>query len=200
MPTNYTILSRMSNSGSILRAKFLTEVHCWPAGVILECGIMPHPFAYLYAYNSRMNTTILSSLPGHGQLRRLTTLRSLAVAAQLLTLAAVREILELELDWPPMLLTIAALATVNLFTLLRLRSSKPVSNLELFAQLCVDVLALSILLYYGGGSTNPFVSLYLLPLVIAAATLPGRYTWGITKQSPTSSRWSILLLSSLCNT
>jgi len=140
---------------------------------------MPHPTAHLCAYNNHMNSTILSSLPGHGQLRRLAALRSLAVAAQLLTLAAAREILELELDWPPMLLTIAALAAVNLFTLLRLRSSKPVSNLELFAQLCVDVLALSALLYYGGGSTNPFVSLYLLPLVIAAATLPGRYTWGM---------------------
>ncbi|NOU00515.1 MAG: HAMP domain-containing histidine kinase, partial [Gallionella sp.] len=33
--------------------------------------------------------------------------------------------------------------------------------------------------YYGGGSTNPFVSLYVLPLVIAAATLPSRYTWGM---------------------
>jgi len=126
-----------------------------------------------------MDSTVLSSLPGHSQLRRLAALRSLAVAAQLLTLAAVRKILELELDWQPMLLTIAALAVVNFFTLLRLRSSKPVSNPELFAQLCVDVLALSILLYYGGGSTNPFVSLYLLPLVIAAATLPGRYTWGM---------------------
>jgi hypothetical protein len=52
----------------------------------------------------------------------------------------------------------------------------PVPNTELFAQLCVDVLALSVLLYYSGGSTNPFVSLYLLPLVIAAATLPGHYT------------------------
>src|SRR3989338_5328113 len=152
---------------------------------------MPHPVAHLSAYNSRMNSTILSSLPGHGQLRRLTALRSLAVAAQLLTLAAVREILELELDWPPMLLTIAALATVNLFTLLRLRSSKPISNLELFAQLCVDVLALRILLYYGGGSTNPFVSLYLLPLVIAAATLPGRYTWSMA--ALTAACYSVLM-------
>jgi two-component system sensor histidine kinase RegB len=43
----------------------------------------------------------------------------------------------------------------------------------------LDVLALSVLLYYGGGSTNPFISLFLLPLVIAAATLPQRYTWGM---------------------
>lgn len=126
-----------------------------------------------------MNSTTLSSLPGHSQLRRLVTLRSVAIAAQLAILAAAWKILELDLDWRPMLLTIATLAAINLFTWLRLRSSSPVSNPELFAQLSVDVLALSALLYYGGGSTNPFVSLYLLPLVIAAATLPGRYTWGM---------------------
>ena len=38
---------------------------------------------------------------------------------------------------------------------------------------CSSTLAvLSALLYLSGGSTNPFVSLYLLPLVIAATTLP----------------------------
>src|SRR3989338_6146849 len=129
------------------------------------------PGTSLSAYNSRMNHTILSSLPGHSQLRRLVALRGTAVTAPLLTLAAVWKILELELDWQPMLLTIAALAAVNLFSWLRLRSDKPVSNLELFVQLCTDVFALSILLYFGGGSTNPFVSLFLLQLVIAAATL-----------------------------
>ena len=126
-----------------------------------------------------MNSTILSALPGHSQLRRLVALRSIAVAAQLITLAAVWKILELSLDWQPMLLAIAALACINFFTWLRLRSSGPVSIQELFAQLCVDVLALSVLLYFAGGSTNPFISLFLLPLVIAATALPGRYTWGM---------------------
>jgi two-component system sensor histidine kinase RegB len=138
-----------------------------------------------------MNAAILSSLPGHSQLRRLVALRAMAVAAQLLTLGAVWKILELELDWQPMLLTIAALAGIDLLTWLRLRSTKPVSNPELFAQLCVDVLALTILLYYGGGSTNPFVSLYLLPLVIAAATLPSRYTWGMA--AITAACYSVLM-------
>jgi len=152
---------------------------------------MPHPPAHRCAYNKRMGNTILSSLPGHNQLRRLVALRGMAVAAQLLTLAAVWKILELELDWQPMLLAIAGLVLVNSFTLLRLRSSKPISNLELFGQLCMDVLALSVLLYYSGGSTNPFVSLYLLPLVIAATTLPGRYTWGMA--ALTSACYSVLM-------
>jgi two-component system sensor histidine kinase RegB len=126
-----------------------------------------------------MHRITFPSLPGHSQLRRLVALRSVAVIVQLVTLTAVWQILELALDWLPMLLTTAALAAINLLTWLRLRSDRPVHNPELFAQLCLDVLALSVLLYYGGGSTNPFVSLYLLPLVIAAATLPGRYTWGM---------------------
>lgn len=120
---------------------------------------------------------MLSALSGHNQLRRLVALRGIAVAAQLITLAAVWKLLELALDWQTMLLTIAVLAAINLFTWLRLHKATPVSNLELFAQLGVDVIALTVLLYYSGGSTNPFVSLFLLPLVIAAATLPGRYTW-----------------------
>lgn len=126
-----------------------------------------------------MNNTMLSSLPGHSQLRRLIVLRSMAIVAQILILAGAWKILGLELDWQPMLLAVAALATFNLFSWLRQRNSKPVTNTELFVQLCTDVLALSVLLYYGGGSTNPFVSLFLLPQVIAAATLPSRYTWGM---------------------
>jgi two-component system sensor histidine kinase RegB len=140
---------------------------------------LSHPLRISTDYNCGMSSTLLSALPGHNQLRRLVALRGIAVAAQLITLAVVWKILELELQWQPMLLAIAALVSINLFTWLRLRNNSPVSNPELFAQLSVDVIALTVLLYYSGGSTNPFVSLYLLPLVIAAATLPPRYTWGM---------------------
>ncbi|PJC05669.1 MAG: histidine kinase [Gallionellales bacterium CG_4_9_14_0_8_um_filter_55_61] len=138
-----------------------------------------------------LNTTF-SALPGHSQLRRLLNLRSLAVAAQLLTLLTVWKLLDIELAWLPMLVIIATLATLNFFSLLRLKSERPVCNLELFAQSGLDVLALSFLLYFAGGSTNPFVSLYLLPLVIAAATLPARYTWGMA--ALTTACYSLLMV------
>ena len=134
---------------------------------------------------------MLSSLPGHSQLHRLIVLRSVTIIAQILVIAAVWKILKLELNWQPMLLTVASLAAFNLYSWLRQRNSKPVTNPELFAQLCADVLALSVLLYYGGGSTNPFVSLFLLPQVIAAATLPGRYTWGMAMFTATC--YSVLM-------
>ncbi len=124
-----------------------------------------------------MNSSLLATQTGHAQLQRLIALRAIAVFAQCATLALVRYFLEMELAWLPMLACVALLATFNLLSWLRLRADYPVANLELFMQLSVDVCALSVLLYYAGGSTNPFVSLYLLPLVIAAATLPQRHTW-----------------------
>lgn len=124
--------------------------------------------------------TAFAAQTGHSHLRRLVALRAIAVAAQCAVLALAGRFLEMELRWRPMLATVAALALLDIFTWLRLRNGRPVSNAELFAQLCADVLALSVLLYYSGGSTNPFVSLFLLPLVIAAATLPHGYTWAMT--------------------
>ena len=135
---------------------------------------------------------IFSSLPGHIQLRRLVNLRSLAIAAQLFTLWVTWKMLKLELQWLPMLAGIATLAAINFFTLLRLRSSRPVTSPELFAQLCTDVFVLSLLLYYAGGSANPFVSLYLLPLVIAAATLPSSYTWSMAALTTSCYSWLMI--------
>lgn len=117
---------------------------------------------------------------GHSHLHRLVVLRAVAVAAQCAVLALAYRFLAMDLQWAPMLAAVALLAGLNAATWWRLRTDYPVSNPELFAQLCADVLALSVLLYYGGGSTNPFISLYLLPIVIAAATLPNRYTWAMT--------------------
>ena len=138
-----------------------------------------------------MNPSSSVTQTGHSHLRRLVMLRSIAVAAQCITLALVYRFLEMDLPWHPMLITVGAQAVLNLLTWLRLRNNRPVSNMELFAQLCADVLALSVLLYYGGGSANPFVSLFLLPLVIAAATLPRGYTWAMA--AITTGCYSVLM-------
>ncbi len=45
-----------------------------------------------------------------------------------------------------------------------------------FVQLLVDCCILSALLYMAGGATNPFVSYYLVPIALSAATLPRRFT------------------------
>jgi len=126
-----------------------------------------------------MNSLLLSTQTGHSHLRRLFLLRCVAILAQLATLILINRFLNHDFAWLPMLGSVGFLAVVNGLTWWRLSLAFPVGNLELFLQLTVDVLVLTVLLYYGGGSTNPFVSLYLLPLVIAAATLTRRQTWAM---------------------
>jgi two-component system sensor histidine kinase RegB len=126
-----------------------------------------------------MNQTLLSAQTGHTHLRRLFWLRNIAIAAQCLTLFLVYQFFSASLPWLPMLIAIAFLAILNIFSWWRLSLDYPVGNTELLLQLVADVGVLTALLYFGGGSTNPFVSLYLLPLVIAAATLPRLHTWAM---------------------
>ena len=80
---------------------------------------------------------------------------------------------------------------ISIASLIRLRMPWPVSNNELFAQLVIDVMVLTCLLYYSGGSTNPFAPLFLLPLVLTAATLSGWYAWVMV--ALTISCYSLLL-------
>jgi two-component system sensor histidine kinase RegB len=138
-----------------------------------------------------MNQTFQPTQTGHSHLRRLILLRSTTIAGQLTALVLVYQLLDIQFAWLTMLATIFSLACINLLSWWRLRTAYPVTNFELFAQLCVDVIALSILLYYSGGSTNPFISLFLLPLIIAAATLSRSYTWAMA--ALTTACYSLLM-------
>ncbi|MDP1557836.1 MAG: ATP-binding protein [Nitrosomonas sp.] len=115
--------------------------------------------------------------PLRKNLQRLFLLRNISIAAQCLTIALVYWTIDIDLPWAEMIIVVVLLATLNLATGLRLHRIWPVSNIEFLVQLLIDVFALSALLYFSGGSTNPFISLYLLPLTIAAAVLPSRFTW-----------------------
>lgn len=119
----------------------------------------------------------LSQSPLKKNLHRLFLLRSIAIFALCLALVLVYWLIDIVLPWSKLILVVFILVTLNVLTWLRLRHNWPVSNIEFFTQLLIDVLGLSALLYFSGGSTNPFVSLYLLPLTIAAAALPWTYTW-----------------------
>jgi two-component system sensor histidine kinase RegB len=124
-----------------------------------------------------MNHSLLAAQTGHSHLRRLFWLRNAAIAALCATLLLAYQFLKQELPWLPMLGAIVFLALLNIFSWWRLSRDYPVGNSALLMQLVADVGVLTVLLYFTGGSTNPFVSLYLLPLVITAATLPRLHTW-----------------------
>lgn len=126
----------------------------------------------------------LTPRPDHGanrrNLARLCLLRGVLVVALLLAalLASLLQGLPLHRDGG-LVLAVLGLTAFNFWTLWRLRRGVPVGELGLFLQLVVDVLLMSLVFYRTGGATNPFVSWYLVPLTIAAATLRLRYTVGI---------------------
>ena len=107
---------------------------------------------------------------------RLTFIRILVLAAQAGSVAVAYWTDLLPLPWFALVLTLALSSLLCAFTALRLRLSLPVTELEYAFQLACDLLIHSALLYYSGGSTNPFVSYYLVPLAIAAVTLPWVYS------------------------
>jgi two-component system sensor histidine kinase RegB len=76
---------------------------------------------------------------------------------------------------------IALLVLSNGYIAYQLRCQfQPVITSETLAiQLTVDLMALALLCYFTGGVTNPFISLFLLPLAIAAAVLPMGYIIGL---------------------
>ena len=110
-------------------------------------------------------------------LRRLLVLRAVAVLGQVAAIGVAAIALKLTLPLRPLGAVLAAAALFNVVSWARFRASRTVNRAEFFVQLLFDAAALTLLLYFTGGSTNPFVSLLLLPLVTAAATLPAAYTW-----------------------
>jgi two-component system sensor histidine kinase RegB len=74
---------------------------------------------------------------------------------------------------------IAGLVALNLATLYRYRSGATITNTELLIELLADVAALTVQLYFSGGATNPFVSLFLLQAILGAVLLPPWSTWTV---------------------
>ena len=115
--------------------------------------------------------------PSRESLNRIIQLRFILVSAQVFLVLAAYQWLEISLPLKPIGIVILLTVVINLLSIWRLNIEFPFTEFEIFAQLVVDVLALSVLLYYCGGSTNPFVSLYLVPLVVTAVALSKGYTW-----------------------
>ena len=116
-------------------------------------------------------------------LYRLFWLRIVAIIGQTLAVGVVHSGMGMTLPLEAMLTTIGVLVFLNGLTWARLlfgEARYPVTDGELFGQLLVDIGALSVLLYFSGGATNPFITLYLLPLTIAAATLRPVFSWWLT--------------------
>lgn len=122
---------------------------------------------------------------GPETMRQLVQLRWIAVAGQVLTILAVHFGLGVPLPVGPMLGVAGLLALVNLVGTATLPRRR-VTNIEIMLALFIDIGSLTAQLYFSGGAANPFISFYLLQVVLGAILLE---VW---------SAWVLVAVTSLC--
>lgn len=118
-----------------------------------------------------------TDISARDNLKWLFILRNLMLAGESLLIILTVYGMDIPLPQDSLWLVIGAIGAVNLYTWLRLKTDAPVTELEIFTQILLDVLGLTTLLYLTGGATNPMIWIYLLPLILTGIILPHAYTW-----------------------
>ena len=112
-----------------------------------------------------------------GALRLLFWLRMVAIGSQVVAIAVAYFVLDGPLPLREIGLAIGALALWNALNYGPVHRQRDVQDAEVALHLAVDIVVFTAVVYYTGGPTNPFVSLYLVPISLAATSLPTRYAW-----------------------
>ncbi len=127
-----------------------------------------------------MTGVTITQAANRENLRLLIMLRWIAVVGQMVTIGVVHQLMHVPLPLEGMLLVLAALVLWNLASMARWRAQRPIAGPEVFAGLMMDVLALSLQLYLSGGASNPFVSIFLLQVILGAVLLNVRWAGVLT--------------------
>lgn len=115
----------------------------------------------------------------HHNLYRLGLIRAVVIIGQCIALIYFTVFKPLGLATTEIAWVLAIYASISIATANRSRLKIPITNKEFFIHLLVDIIFFSVLLYFSGGASNPFISYYLIPISIAAITLPRSYTASI---------------------
>lgn len=107
-------------------------------------------------------------------MQRLRALRWWMIAGSALLVVAIPPLLEIALPRGPMLAVLLLQLMANVLLARRIQAGGWIGENDLFVQLAVDLLALSVLMLLSGGAANPLISLLLLPVAIAAFSLSAR--------------------------
>jgi len=124
-------------------------------------------------------------------LKWLFILRNMMIMGESFLVVMFVYVLNISIPEQQLWLVIVAIIAFNAYTSMRLQTNDPVTELEIFSQICIDVLSIAGLLYLTGGASNPITWVFLLPLIITAIMLPQSYAWYMVIL--TTSMYSILI-------
>jgi two-component system sensor histidine kinase RegB len=126
---------------------------------------------------SSTDSTLLSTLPARALLGRLLAVRVSMIAGWAVGIAWLHWGLAIRMPLFPMAAVLVLMGLFSLSTAWRLRLDVPATQMEFLAHLLADLTAFAVLVFFSGGATNPFVSLMLVPVIIAAISLRPRWVW-----------------------
>lgn len=127
-----------------------------------------------------MNESIkINTRTNQKNLRQLLILRTIAIIAQFITIIIVDIFFKISLPKNLMFLVIFFLILFSIKSFYNLKKNK-VSDKNLFIELLFDVSAFALQIYFSGGISNPFISLFLLQVIIGAILLKPFFAWLIT--------------------
>ncbi|UOA06835.1 ATP-binding protein [Methylobacter sp. S3L5C] len=118
-----------------------------------------------------------SQISDRKNLKWLFILRNLMMLSEIILIVLSVYGLHINLPEQQLWLVVMSTGAVNLYTSMRLQTDVPVTELEIFSQISIDVFAIAVLLYLTGGASNPITWVFLLPLIITAIMLPQDYAW-----------------------
>jgi len=110
-------------------------------------------------------------------LRHLFILRNFFILIQFFAIVISILYLHISLPLVPIFIEAFGLVLFNLWVGKRLKLSPEVTDNEIFRHLLFDIAALSIVLFFTGGASNPFITLFIVPLIISVTVLSPRYSW-----------------------
>lgn len=120
-----------------------------------------------------------SNLSITDNLKWLYILRNLMIMSESVLILATVHVLHIQLPQEQLWLVLFSICAVNLYTWMRLQTDEPITELEIFSQISIDVFALGSLLYLTGGASNPIIWVFLLPLMLTSIMLPQAYAWNM---------------------
>lgn len=106
----------------------------------------------------------------------LSLIRGVALVGQILALIYFTWMQPIGLPVAEIAFVLSVYASLTAAIWVRSRRAVPIGNAEFFIHLLADIAFFSILLFFSGGASNPFVSYMLIPISIAAITLSRGYS------------------------
>ncbi|MEI8256013.1 MAG: ATP-binding protein [Deltaproteobacteria bacterium] len=110
----------------------------------------------------------------------LVRLRWAAIVAQVVSIVGVKFLLKAPFDLPPLVINVGLLATANVVLTRWLRGGRTLSEGAITANILLDIVALTLLLIWTGGAMNPFTTIYLLHVALAAILVGRRWSLAVT--------------------